>query len=545
MSRRCRYLLVAFCAGVTGCSSGGSSFRPDGSGDGDSPIRDFAPDASLGMEVVGEADTASDPSIVDAPTGVAEVDNDSPLDESSGVADLGWVDAQPDLPQIDASMGADVGPTVLDGGYDTTDEVAAASRRPNILVILVDDLGYGDLSSYGAPDVRSPAVDKLAKDGMRFTDFHPNSPVCSPTRAALLTGRYPDLVGVPGVIRQWQDNSWGNLSDDATLLAQPLREAGYHTAIIGKWHLGFEPPDTPLDRGFELFHGFLADMMEDYYTHLRGGVNWMRLGRDEVNPVGHATDVFTEWAIDYLAERKGKPEPFFLYLAYNAPHDPIQPPPEWLRRVLDREPGITPLRAALVALVEHLDDGISRVMQALEDNGQREDTLVIFASDNGGLVDLGSSNGPLRGQKGQMWEGGVRVPAVVSWPGHIQGGTTTPAVFATMDIFPTVLDAAGIRYPGELDGRSFLPVLLGKATTAPPRPLFFVRREAPGGVYYGGRNGDFKLVQNTADGPFTLYDLANDLAETTDLTASNPAAFSALTSALEQHRQLADRVPWQ
>jgi len=431
-----------------------------------------------------------------------------------------------------------------DSGTVSADTPVLA-KPPNILVILVDDLGYGDLSSYGAPDLKSPAVDKLATEGMRFTDFYANSPVCSPTRAALLTGRFPDLVGVPGVIRQETNNTWGNLADDATLLAQPLANAGYHTALVGKWHLGLAPPDTPPDRGFALFHGFLADMMDDYYTHRRSGVNWMRLNRDEVDPVGHATDVFTAWAIDYLAERKTEPEPFFLYLAYNAPHAPIQPPPEWLQRVLDREPGISAERANLVALTEHVDDGIGKVMQALEDNGQRENTLVIFASDNGGDVGSGASNGPLRGGKTQMFEGGVRVPAVASWPGHIQASTTTSAVFMTMDIFATALDAAGVNHTGDLDAQSFLPVLLGKTTAAPSRDLFFVRRESPGGVHYGVRSGDYKLVQNAPDGPFTLYNLRDDLAESTDLSASEPATLLQLASALEQHRRVAEQIPWQ
>jgi arylsulfatase A-like enzyme len=433
-----------------------------------------------------------------------------------------------------------------DVGGDGMPQDTVAAKPPNILVILVDDLGYGDLSSYGAPDLQSPAIDRLAAEGMRFTDFHSNSPVCSPTRAALLTGRYPDLVGVPGVIRQDVGNSWGNLADDATLLAQPLAAAGYHTAIVGKWHLGLQPPDQPNDRGFALFHGFLGDMMDDYYTHLRGGVNWMRLNRDEVDPAGHATDVFTQWAIDYLAERKDQPEPFFLYLAYNAPHVPIQPPPEWLQRVLDREPGISMARANLVALIEHLDDGIGKVMQALDDNGQRENTLVIFASDNGGDTDnTAATNGPLHGGKQTMWEGGVRVPAAASWPGHIQAGTTTSAVFAAMDIFATALEAAGATTTGEVNAQSFLPVLLGKATAASPRDLFFVRREYPGGVNYGARNGDYKLVQNTPDGPFMLYNLRDDLAETTDLSTSQPARLQQLKDGLAQHRQLADQVPWQ
>jgi arylsulfatase A-like enzyme len=419
-------------------------------------------------------------------------------------------------------------------------------RPPNILVILVDDLGYGDLSSYGAPDLQSPAVDRLAAEGMRFTDFHSNSPVCSPSRAALLTGRYPDLVGVPGVIRQDVGNTWGNLADDATLLAQPLADAGYHTAIVGKWHLGLQPPDEPLDRGFAFFHGWLADMMDDYYTHLREGVNWMRLNRDVVDPVGHATDVFTEWVIDYLAERKDHPEPFFLYLAYNAPHVPIQPPADWLQRVLDREPGISMERASIVALIEHLDDGIGKVMQALADNGQSDNTLVIFSSDNGGdIANTAASNGPLRGGKTEMWEGGVRVPAVAWWPGHIQAGTTTSAVFATMDIFATALDAAGVTYTGAVEAKSFLPVLLGETTSAPPRDLFFVRREYPGGVHYGARSGDYKLVQNVPDGSVTLYNVRDDLAETTDLSTAEPAMLQQLKDSVAQHRQAADQVPWQ
>jgi len=465
-----------------------------------------------------------------------------PRDGGDSAAEHPDADADAEADAVDA-MEMDV---PVDGVGDALTPDSVTPRPPNIVVILVDDLGYGDLSSYGAPDLRSPAVDRLAAEGMRFTDFHSNSPVCSPTRAALLTGRYPDLVGVPGVIRQEVGNTWGNLADDATLLAQPLSNAGYHTAIVGKWHLGLEPPDEPLDRGFAFFHGWLADMMDDYYTHRRGGVNWMRLNRDVVDPVGHATDVFTEWAIDYLAERKDQPEPFFLYLAYNAPHLPIQPPPDWLQRVLDREPGISMARANIVALIEHLDDSIGKVMQALADNGQRDDTLVIFASDNGGDTDnTAATNGPLHGGKTEMWEGGVRVPAVASWPGHIQAGTTTSAVFATMDIFATALDAAGVTYTGAVEAKSFLPVLLGEAAAAPPRDLFFVRRDYPGGVHYGARSGDYKLVQNVPDGPFMLYNVRDDRAETTDLSTAEPAKLQQLKDAVTQHRQVADQVPWQ
>jgi arylsulfatase A-like enzyme len=270
----------------------------------------------------------------------------------------------------------------------------------------------------------------------------------------------------------------------------------------------------------------------------------MRLDRDEVDPTGHATDLFTQWAIDYLTERRNEPRPFFLYLAYNAPHAPIQPPSEWLARVRQREPDLPAQRAALVALVEHLDDGIGKVLQALADNGQRDSTLVIFASDNGGDLGCGANNGPLRGGKTQMWEGGVRVPAVAAWPGRVPAGATTSAVAMTMDIFATVLDAAGIDYAGPVEARSFLPVLLGNQPSEATRELFFVERETPGGVYYGVRSGDYKLVQNVADGPFLLYDLRDDRAETTDLSQAEPEKLRQLTSALDEHRQVAERVPW-
>ena len=173
-----------------------------------------------------------------------------------------------------------------------------AAEHPNVVVILVDDLGYGDLSAYGATDLRSPHVDALISAGMRFDNFYANCPVCSPTRASLLTGRYPELVGVPGVIRTHPENSWGFLDPRAVMLPEVLRQTGYDTAIIGKWHLGLASPSTPNERGFDHFHGYLGDMMDDYYKHRRHGINYMRLNEREIDPAGHATDLFTDWSID-------------------------------------------------------------------------------------------------------------------------------------------------------------------------------------------------------------------------------------------------------
>ena len=180
---------------------------------------------------------------------------------------------------------------------------ADSAERPNIVVILADDLGYGDLSCYGAEDLRSPNIDRLVASGMHINQFYANCPVCSPTRAALLTGRYQELVGVPGVIRTHADNNWGDLANDAVLLPELLSRAGYRTAIVGKWHLGLEAPDRPNDRGFDFFHGFLGDMMDDYYKHRRHKINYMRRNRDEIDPPGHATDLFSQWSIDYIRQQ--------------------------------------------------------------------------------------------------------------------------------------------------------------------------------------------------------------------------------------------------
>jgi len=435
---------------------------------------------------------------------------------------------------------------VVNGGRAAAEQ---AGGRPNVLVILVDDLGYGDLSSYGATDLKSPNIDRLIASGMRFDRFYANCPVCSPTRASLLSGRFPDLVGVPGVIRTHIANNWGHLSPHAVLLPKLLKPAGYHTAIIGKWHLGLTSPNTPTERGFDHFHGFLGDMMDDYYNHRRHGNNYMRLDDKEIDPEGHATDLFTQWAIDYLRARaERKDQPFFLYLAYNAPHTPIQPPPEWLERVKEREPGISDKRAKLVALIEHLDAGIGKVRDVLKETGLSDNTLVIFTSDNGGQLDAGANNGPLRAGKQDMYEGGIREPMGAVWPGRIAPGSRSSRVALTMDIFPTICEAAGVKIDHEIDGASFLPTLLGKGQPADDRVLFWVRREGGprygGQAYYATRQGDFKLLQNNPFEPLKLYNLSDDPQERNPLDDKHPM-YRKLFNALQGHISQAGAVSWQ
>ncbi len=425
----------------------------------------------------------------------------------------------------------------------------AAAESPNILLILVDDLGYGDLSSYGSQEVQSPGIDALTKRGMRFDAFYANCPVCSPTRASLLTGRYPELAGVPGVIRTHPTNSWGFLSPEATLLPKVLRASGYHTAMVGKWHLGLQSPNLPNERGFDHFHGFLGDMMDDYYHHRRHGNNYMRDNRKTINPEGHATDLFTEWACEYLRSRKAEESPFFLYLAYNAPHTPIQPPQDWLEKVKRRHPSMPNARAKLVALIEHMDEGIGRVLKTLEETGLSKDTLVVFSSDNGGQLNVGASNAPWRDGKQSMYEGGLLVPTCVVWPGNIEPGSRSQVNGITMDFFPTLCEAAGASFEFSVDGISLLPVLTGKSESLPERDLFFTRRE--GGTRYQGltiqavRSGPWKLLQNSPFAPFELYNLAEDPGEQTDSSKKNPKEFQRLSALLRQQIQRGGRVPWQ
>jgi len=419
--------------------------------------------------------------------------------------------------------------------------------KPNIVVIIADDLGYGDLSCYRAKDLQTPNIDNLVAAGVRFDNFYANSSVCSPTRAALLTGRYPDLVGVPGVIRTHITNNFGYLCPQAVLLPRLLKEAGYHTAIVGKWHLGLASPNTPNERGFDHFHGFLGDMMDDYFNHRRHGFNYMRLNEEEIDPKGHATDLFTQWAVNYIGQRAQSTQPFFLYLAYNAPHAPIQPPEIWLQKVKERQTNISDKRAALAALVEQMDDGIGKVLVALKDTGMSDNTLIFFSSDNGGQLNLGSSNRPLAGGKGQMYEGGIQVPACAVWPGKIKPGSRTDRVALTMDLLPTICEASDVKIGHEIDGRSILPMLLGKTQPAEERVIFWVRREGGnfgGRAFYAARRGDFKLLQNSPFEPPQLYNLTDDPKEEHPLDKKHPM-YQELFDALRDHIIQAGAVPWQ
>ncbi len=418
-----------------------------------------------------------------------------------------------------------------------------------MLVILADDLGYGDLACRGARDMRTPNLDRVFAQGMEFTNFYANCPVCSPTRAALLSGRYQELVGVPGVIRTHPNNNWGYLNPTATMLPKVAQDNGYHTALVGKWHLGLESPNTPIERGFDHLHGFLGDMMDDYYNHRRHGNNYMYHDRTEIDPQGHATDLFSQWSIDYLNSRKGKGKPFLLYLAYNAPHTPIQPPKEWEQKVLQREPDIDPQRAKLVALIEHMDDGIGKVLSTLKQNGQAENTIVVFTSDNGGQLSVGANNGRLRDGKQSVYEGGLKVPTAIVWPEKIAPGTQTTFTGMSMDILPTLFQAAGVPIKHPIEGRSFLPILRGEQQEPLRTQMFFCRRE--GGLRYGGKTIEaviefpWKLLHNSPWEPLELYNLQADPQEENNLADANKGMVNNLNAAMRLQLQKGGQIPWQ
>ena len=289
--------------------------------------------------------------------------------------------------------------------------------------------------------------------------------------------------------------------------------------------------------------------MDDYYKHERHGIGYMRLNEKKILPTGHATDLFTEWTCDYLNDAKSAEEPFFLFLAYNAPHTPIQPPQEWFQKVKQQHPGMSEKRAKLVALIEHMDHGIGQVLECLKATGLESNTVVIFTSDNGGQINVGANNGLLRDGKQSMYEGGLRVPTTIRWPNRIVPGSITEQRALTMDLYPTICEIAGSSIEHEIDGISLLPVLDGGTLNNPNRNLFFHRRE--GNLRYQGLitnaliQGDWKLLHNSPFEPLELYNIKTDPQERSELSDVNRGKFNELSRLLRIQIQRGGAVPWQ
>jgi arylsulfatase A-like enzyme len=410
--------------------------------------------------------------------------------------------------------------------------LAFSQQHPNIVLIMADDLGYGSLGCYGHPEIKTPNIDALAATGIRFTDFHSNGAMCTPTRAALMTGRYqqrcawvPDAELTPLFRKQRAENlkqrwAWG-VSHDELFLPELLKQSGYRSTLIGKWHLGYDRKFHPMSQGFDEFRGFIGGAV-DYHSHVSEAgskeLDWWK-NEQIANEEGYATDLLTRYATEFISENKQRP--FFLYLAHGAPHTPLQG-----RQAGQKKPATKEYQE----MIEVLDESVGAVVQSLRKHGLEKNTLLIFCSDNGSAPPKGfAANGSLQGNKGSMLEGGHRVPFIANWPGVIPGGRTSGEVVMSMDLLPTFARLAGASTPEKhkIDGINLVPILKGEAK-APPRNLHWLFGDA-----WAIRKGSWKLI-GTGDRPQSLYQLEDDLSEKNNLVKQKPEMANEL---LELHRK--------
>jgi arylsulfatase A-like enzyme len=391
---------------------------------------------------------------------------------------------------------------------------AEAGRKPNVIFIVADDLGYADIGAQAvSKDVRTPNIDSIATAGVRFTSAYVSCPVCSPSRAGLLTGRYQERFGHELNPAPKFDGSFGLPLDQVTLAGE-LKRLGYATGVVGKWHLGSQPDYRPLRRGFDFFYGFLGGA-HGYYKPGEG-TNAIRRGDEPVAEQNeYLTDVFTREAVGFIERNKDRP--FFLYLPYNAVHTPQAAPPKYAERFAGEK---DPQRRLMLAMLAAADEGVGRILGKLREAGLEENTLVVFFSDNGGPTQGNASrNAPLRGFKGQVWEGGIRVPFMVQWKGKVPAGRVLEQPIVALDLFPTALAAAGVSDAGKdrrLDGVNLLPWLRGERTDRPHETLYWRMRPQ-----WAIRDGDLKLL-HTRGGETMMFDLAKDPGERADLAKRQP-----------------------
>ncbi len=412
----------------------------------------------------------------------------------------------------------------------------AQSRRPNILIILADDLGYADIGVHGCTDIPTPNIDAIARTGVRCTQGYSSHSYCSPMRAGLMTGRYQHRFGYENNMPYDAHNRFMGLPTSEKTIADRLKQAGYTTGGLGKWHLGAAHPFHPNRRGFDFYYGFLGGghdyftvdltrpIGEGYFDALQR--NGQPEGLDE-----YLTSKLSKEATEFIeANREG---PFFLYLAYNAPHTPLQAPDSYLEEFASIE---NKRRRSYAAMVHAMDDGIGLVLQTLERLDLRKNTLIFFLSDNGGPEDSnGSCNDPLRGQKGQVYDGGIRVPFLASWSGVLPAGTVYEHPVISLDISCTALaagEAISDSDPSKLDGVNLLPYFRGENTQPPHEALFW--RQA-GGEVWAARAGDYKLLRDRPEAEAAqLYRIAEDISESQDLATEEASKVEAIRQQYER-----------
>lgn len=416
------------------------------------------------------------------------------------------------------------------------------AQQPNIVVLLADDLGWNDVSYHGS-NIRTPNIDRIAHEGLELDRFYV-CPVCSPTRAGLMTGRWPLRFGLmKSVIPPWRDFG---LPAEETTVAEMLRDAGYkHRGVIGKWHLGHASRKYhPLNQGFSQFYGHYNGAI-DYFTHLREGeLDWHRDFESNYDE-GYSTDLLANEAVRFIESAAGE-GPFFLYVPFNAPHSPFQATGEDLAA---NEHVQKPQRRVLAGMITAMDRGVGRILQALDQQGIAENTFVWFCSDNGGVEEPRSSNRPLRGHKGDVFEGGVRVAAAARWPRGFEGGRKITAPTGYIDLYPTLMAAAGIEQTNglPLDGRNMLPVFRGTAEPQPRTWFHYIAMRGDPSEKLAVMEGDWKLVllDARADDPqqargvtTLLFNLREDPGEKQDLAAAQPELAARLRERAIQFRQL-------
>ncbi len=415
--------------------------------------------------------------------------------------------------------------------------------KPNVIIIVADDLGYADIGVNGCKDIPTPHIDQIARNGVRFARGYANQPVCAPSRAGLISGMYQHRFG-------FENNSGPEKTADPKFglprgmptLADKMKSAGYATGIIGKWHLGFQEEMHPNKRGFDYFYGFIGGSRSYDPKKSQAKAPLLRNGKIVTDEKEFLTDAFTREAVDFIQRNSGAnvpggiapttastadasaaaPRPYFLYLAFNAVHLPLEATPEYKNRFQHIK---DPKRKTYAAMLSAMDDGIGRVMDKVRETGQEENTLVFFYSDNGGPTShTTSSNAPLRGEKGSMYEGGIRVPFLMQWKGTVPGGITYENPVMGFDCHATALAAAGIS-TASLDGRDLVLYVTGGAASVPHENLYW--RWGPQNAVI---KGDWKLVRSSADAPTELYNLKTDIAEKNNIAADKPAKVKELSA---------------
>jgi arylsulfatase A len=401
-----------------------------------------------------------------------------------------------------------------------TPAVAPPLAPPNVVVVIMDDMGYSDVGCYGAPDAKTPAIDRIAREGIRLTDFYSNGPNCSPTRAAFISGRYQQRCGIEMPLGTYPADSARGLLPAPTSLPRLMKERGYATALIGKWHLGWKDEFHPNAQGFDEFWGFLGGWHDFYSSVDRAGHPDILHNADSSGYSGYMTDEISRRARAFIESHTGTP--FFVEVAYNAPHWPFQGP--------DLKPDRRPrpdllhdgTRAEYVAMLERADRGIGEILATLDRLGLARNTLVIFTSDNGG--EWLSRNAPFFNRKSTLWEGGIRVPLVMRWPGRLPAGGVSAQVGITMDLTASILAAAGVRPPSSppQEGMDLVPLLAGKRTVQ--RTLFW-RIQSVARNQRAVRRGQWKYMRDGIgrnDGVHEfIFDLAKDPGERSDVTLAH------------------------